>query len=85
MEYRFSMTPRLLALAVICLFALMALMFMLGLTLGEREADSKHPSAISVDDIRSKRPTSSVSGPGPKPVNPEPATTAAPAPGAVKQ
>ena len=27
MEYRFSMTPRLLALAVICLFALMALMF----------------------------------------------------------
>ena len=85
MEYRFSMTPRLLALAVICLFALMALMFMLGFTLGEKEADSKQPSAIGVGEPRPKRPTSSVSGPGPKHADPETPTTAAPAPGASKQ
>ncbi len=34
MEYRFSMTPRLVALAVLCLIALMVLMFLLGENIG---------------------------------------------------
>ncbi len=80
MEYRFSMTPRLAALAVICFCALMALMFMLGFTLGEKEADRKGSSTISVDETRRMRSTSGASRPPAKALDSEGATTAAPAP-----
>jgi hypothetical protein len=85
MEYRFSMTPRLLALAVTCLLALMALMFMLGFTLGEKEVDRTRSSSIDVEETRSKRPSPGLSGNGSKPVEPEAAAPLAPASGAVKQ
>jgi hypothetical protein len=80
MEYRFSMTPRLSALAVICLCALMALMFMLGFTLGEKEADSKRPSTISVDETRLMPSSPGAPRPPAKPLDSEGATTTAPAP-----
>lgn len=85
MEYRFSMTPRLSALAVICLCALMALMFVLGFTLGEKEADVKRSSTISVDETRSMRPSRDASRPPAKPLDSEGATTTAPAPAESKQ
>jgi hypothetical protein len=47
MEYRFSMTPRLVALAVLCLIALMVLMFLLGENIGRVMATSSPGAQVS--------------------------------------
>ena len=49
MEYRFSMTPRLLVLAVLGLLALFILLFLLGMQVGQRlEKSPQPPKAESV-------------------------------------
>ena len=49
MEYRFSMTPRLLVLAVLGLLALFILLFLLGMQVGQRlEQSPRPPKAESV-------------------------------------
>ncbi len=47
MEYRFSMTPRLVALALLCLIALMVLMFLLGENIGRVMALSGPHAQVS--------------------------------------
>ena len=80
MEYRFSMTPRLLVLAVLGLLALFILLFLLGMQVGQRLEKSPPPPKAESVGASATKPLStpipaanSLSLPGSK-------TTAAPVP-----
>lgn len=45
MDYRFSLTPRLMAVGAFCLVALLALVFALGVAVGQRMAPAPAPVA----------------------------------------
>lgn len=49
MDYRFSLTARLVTLGVCCLVALMALLFALGVVVGERMAAAPAAGSVAVD------------------------------------
>ena len=80
MEYRFSMTPRLLVLAVLGLMALFILLFLMGMQVGQRLEQSPRPPKAESVGASATKPLStpipaanSLSLPGSK-------TTAAPVP-----
>lgn len=59
MDYRFNMTPRLIAIAIIGFIALMALLFALGFQIGQQwgaEEATQHNATAAQNQLRSSTP-----------------------------
>jgi hypothetical protein len=82
MDYRFSMTPRLLVLAVLGLLALFVLLFLLGMQVGQRLEQGPRPGKAEAVGAAALKPLSNAIPSAPSLNLPAGASATAPAPAA---